>query len=152
MFVEQIPFFKQGMSVYQTDFQEQFCLLTEQISYLTEESAYSIYSMMILPLMTYRSTVQLCHSETKKKMLRSLERRAASIIGVKVPAVLSLINKEACCLVKKCLNGDVCTNFNDYFVVNNHQQNTRNGGFLLKIPKSDSNSEKPLSILWEQII
>jgi len=110
-------------------------LLQRLRSYLTRESAYSIYSMMIVPLLTYRSTVKLCHSETQKKMLKSLESRATTITGVKVPSVLSLINREAYCLVKKCLLGNVCVNFNDYFVVNQHRQNTRNGGFLLKIPK-----------------
>ena len=49
--------------------------------------------------------------------------------------VFNLINREACCFVKKCLIGDVCENFKDYFVVNQHRQNTRNGGFLLKVPK-----------------
>ena len=54
-------------------------LLRRLRSYLTVESAYSIYSMMILPLLTYRSTVKLCHSMTQKKMLKSLERRASTI-------------------------------------------------------------------------
>ena len=110
-------------------------LLQRLRSYLTNESAYSIYTMMIVPLLTYRSTVKLNHSETQKKMLKSLERRATTVTGVKVPSVLNLVNREACCLVKKCLIGDVCENFNDYFVVNQHRQNTRNGGFLLKVPK-----------------
>ena len=91
--------------------------------------------MMIVPLLIYRSTVKLSHSETQKKMLKSLERRASTVTGVKVPSVLNLVNMEACCLVKKCLIGDVCENFNGYFVVNQHQQNTINGGFLLKVPK-----------------
>ena len=91
--------------------------------------------MMIVPLLIYRNTVKLSHSETQKKMLKSLERRASTVTGVKVPSVLNLVNMEACCLVKKCLIGDVCENFNGYFVVNQHQQNTINGGFLLKVPK-----------------
>ena len=110
-------------------------LLQRLRSYLTNESAYSIYSMMIVPLLTYLSTVKLNHSETQKKMLKSLERRASMVTRVNVPSVFNLINREACCFVKKCLIGDVCENFKDYFVVNQHRQNTRNGGFLLKVPK-----------------
>ena len=110
-------------------------LLQRLRSYLTNESAYSIYSMMIVPLLTYRSTAKLNHSETQKKMLKSLERRASMVTRVNVPSVFNLINREACCFVKKCLIGDVCENFKDYFVVNQHRQNTRNGGFLLKVPK-----------------
>ena len=87
-------------------------LLRRLRSYLTVESAYSIYSMMILPLLTYRSTVKLCHSMTQKKMLKSLERRASTITGVNVPSVLSLINKEACCLVCSLIE----SNKIDYYV------------------------------------
>ena len=146
------PLFKSSSSNFNQHFEKVYKktsgrlkLLRRLRSYLTVESAYSIYSMMILPLLTYRSTVKLCHSMTQKKMLKSLERRASTITEVNVPSVLSLINKEACCLVKKCLSGDVCTNFNDYFVVNNHRQNTRNGGFFPKYLKLDSSSGKLLS-------
>ncbi len=38
-------------------------------------------------------------------------------------------------LVRKCLNKKLCTNFHDYFVINEHNARTRNRNILLRIPK-----------------
>ena len=38
-------------------------------------------------------------------------------------------------LVRKCLNGNVCTNFQDYFRINEYNVRTRNRNILLQSPK-----------------
>ena len=38
-------------------------------------------------------------------------------------------------LVRQCINGDVCSNFKNYFEVTNHGRVTRNLGYLLKLPQ-----------------
>ena len=43
--------------------------------------------------------------------------------------------KKSCKIVRKCLNGELCAKFNEYFAINNHQKNTRNRNVLLKLPK-----------------
>ena len=37
--------------------------------------------------------------------------------------------------MRKCVNGNVCTNFQDYFMINEHNVRTRNRNILLQIPK-----------------
>ena len=36
---------------------------------------------------------------------------------------------------RKCLNGNVCTNFQDYFMINEHNVRTSYRNILLQIPK-----------------
>ena len=38
-------------------------------------------------------------------------------------------------LVKKCLNGEVCEIFDNFFEIRTHEKSTRNNGFLLQVPK-----------------
>ena len=45
------------------------------------------------------------------------------------------IDKHAVLLVRKGLNGNVCTNFQDYFMINEHNLRTKNRNILLKIPR-----------------
>ena len=38
-------------------------------------------------------------------------------------------------IVKKCIEGLMCEEFNNYFILKNHNKCTRNNGYLLTIPK-----------------
>ena len=42
---------------------------------------------------------------------------------------------EKCSIVRKCLDNQMCTNFDNYFEVNTHRVNTRNNKYILKLPK-----------------
>ena len=110
-------------------------LLARLRFYLTTESAFSIFTMMVQPILTYRSTVKLLHTNTQLKKLRSLERRAGVIIGRTVPSIHGCINIESCCLVKKSLERTLCQHFNNYFQINEYGRKTRNSGYLVKLPK-----------------
>ena len=90
---------------------------------------------MMMPILTYQSTVKITFTDTQKEMLKSLQRRASVIVGHEVPSFIQVIHRETCILLRKCLAGDVCSNFNDYFTVIKHSQRTRNSGYLLKMPR-----------------
>ena len=38
-------------------------------------------------------------------------------------------------LVKKCLKGEVCEIFDNFFEIRTHEKSTRNNGFLLQVPQ-----------------
>ena len=83
--------------------------------YLTKESAYHIFTMMILQILTYRSTVKLHFNNTQQRKLKSLEDRAKNIIGRGVPCIINSIKMETCCIVRRSLDNKMCSNFNEYF-------------------------------------
>ena len=77
---------------------------------------------------------------TNAKMLpcsfnESIEARASSILKSKTCNLKNEIDKHAILLVRKCLNGTVCSNFKDYFMINEHNVRTRNRKILIQIPK-----------------
>jgi hypothetical protein len=113
---------------------------------LTEDAAHKVYSMMILPLVTYCSLVHLKLTATQSKKLQSLQHRASTIISnnkTEAESPINFMKKHACMTVKKCLDNELCINYHDYFEIN-HQTTvrTRNQGFLLKIRKIKLESTK----------
>jgi hypothetical protein len=110
-------------------------LLKRLRCFLTQDAAYRIYTMMIVPLLTYRGPVKLTYTKTQENRFVSLERRAKQVIGTSVPSVLSSIRKEALLIVKRSLENEVCTNFEGYFQIHQHHMATRNNGYLLVLPK-----------------
>ena len=103
--------------------------------YLTQEAAYKVYTMMIVPMLTYRGPVKLSYTRTQENKFKSLERRAKLIIGRAVPSILNSIKKEALVLVKKSLENATCSNFVGYFKIQQHSKSTRNHGYLIELPK-----------------
>ena len=106
-------------------------LLQKLRPYLTNEAAYSIFSMMIVPILTYRGPVKLTFTATHQQQFESLESRARRITGKSVPSILNLIRAEALNLIKKSIDGTSCSNLNGYFKLRTHAK-TRNIGFLIE--------------------
>ena len=52
-----------------------------------------------------------------------------------VPSIVQSLHKRACKTVRQCLNKEICTNFHDYFSINENSRSTRSMGILLDIPK-----------------
>ncbi|XP_057292835.1 uncharacterized protein LOC130621549 isoform X2 [Hydractinia symbiolongicarpus] len=98
--------------------------------------------------LSYCSNVQLKFSDTQIKRLESIDNRARILTQQNVPEIRKEIEKRAVLFVKKCLDGNVCDNFQDYFTVKRHQRTTRNNGFLLFIPKVDWNLQREASFQW----
>lgn len=96
-----------------------------------------IYEMMILPIITYSTSIKPTLTRTQLAKLSSIENRVNEIVGREkhIPRLEKLIQKKACLTVRKCLDNDVCCNFQGYFETNNRNQRTRNNSKLVKLPK-----------------
>jgi len=66
-------------------------LLHKLRPYLTVDAAYLIYTMMIVPILTYQGPVKLTYNVTHQQQLKSLESRASRITGKQVPVILNSI-------------------------------------------------------------
>ena len=71
--------------------------------------------------------------------MEAIERRSRSIIssrtGNPVPSIVQSLHKKACKTVRQCIDKYICTNFHQYFQIHEHNFNTRNKGYSVKIPK-----------------
>ena len=92
-------------------------LLERMREYMAPTTRRLIYQMMIVPLLTYSSTVEL-------ELLESITRRSSDIIidGKPVKNIHSEILFQCCKLVRKCLDGTVCNNLKNYFEITNTQK------------------------------
>ena len=115
-----------------------FNLLRRIRPLIDESSAEKIYKAMIQPVYTYCGTLGLCWSRSPKSRNESIERRSQNVIGgnYQVQTVESLIKRQSCQLVFDCLQDNVCTPFKGCFTKIEHNINTRNNGFSLKLPKA----------------
>ena len=110
-------------------------LLSNIKYYLTNRATHHVYQSVIQPGIKYNCITNLKLTQTQKQKLKSLDTRASNLVdGLKVNT-MDTLNKHAGILVRKCIDGNVCTNFLNYFERNNHQKVTRNNNFLLKVPK-----------------
>ena len=89
-------------------------------SYITL-AAMKILDMVIMPLLTYSSIINLKLTKTQSNKLLSPECRASRITGKKVKSIEYIIKIRAINMAYKVLmNDNVCENFNDYFAINYH--------------------------------
>ena len=109
-------------------------LLTNIRQYLTIDAAFQIYTMMIMPILTYSGAIKLTFTNTQKQKYRRFESRAQKVIGRVVPAITNVVQKDNCMLVKKCIGGSLNNvAFKDYFRLSNSK--TRNNSNLIMLPK-----------------
>ena len=106
-------------------------LLLKIRPYLTVKAAKSIYQAMIVPVMTNSRMINLNLINTQRKKLQSIDDCARKIIpSDAICPIESTIKKNCCVMVRKCIDCELCVNFNDYFVL----MNTRNAKSLLRLP------------------
>jgi len=90
---------------------------------------------MILPILTYSSTIKTTFTATQSNKFATLERQAAKIIGKPVINSVELINTQIQSLVIKCINKETGHEvFDNYFEVKRHCKSTRNNELLLNLP------------------
>ena len=89
----------------------------------------------IVPILTYMLSVKLHLTGTQCQKLVSIEERAKRIIGKSVPPIQKSMKDRTVKLVRNCLEGEVCNNFQNYFELQNHGTNTRNNTKKLKQPR-----------------
>ena len=81
---------------------------------LDMKSAVAIYDSMIVPTITYCSSLQANLTSTRKKRLQSFVNRASKIIAhnsnisAKLPSLESITNRHLCYFVRKCLDNETC--------------------------------------------
>ena len=105
---------------------------------LDDKATFNIYMSLIIPVLRYCSLLTISLTSTQSDRLKSLDRRASNIIrnpNLVTPSIDSMNKKHACMFVKKCLNGSLCENFNNYFTILSHKKQTRNNHVALKLPK-----------------
>ena len=85
-------------------------------------------------------------SKHDKHKVNFLKNRTHEIVfrskpsNKRLPSVEHLMNKKLCLNYFRCINGDSCDNFNDYFdIVNNKTQNNE---ILIRLPKIRLKSSK----------
>ena len=91
----------------------------------------SIFGVSIVLYFTYSGLLKLQFTRTQLKRIQSIERRAKNIIGPQqhgnvLAAIVKILHKQSCITVRKCLDGRMCINFNNYFENNETGINTRN--------------------------
>ena len=92
---------------------------------------------MIVPILTYSSTASLHFTATQLKQLDSLKNRVANIVQEQsLPKIVNLIRKQAYVTIKTILVNECCSNLEGYFQLIDHVTQTRNNGFLLRLPKT----------------
>ena len=114
-------------------------LLAKLRCHLITLAAMKIFDMVIMPLLTYSSIINLKLPKTQSDKLLSLECRASRIIGKKENSIECIIKKRVLNMAYKVLMNNVCENFNDYFAINYYAKNTRNRNKLLKLPRVNLN-------------
>ena len=112
---------------------------------LTTKAAIQVYSMMISPLLKYNSIVNLNFNKTQLNKLKSVDNRAKQIINDQTfcqSSCINSINGHACLLVRKCLDQNICSNFLNYFTINQTVKVTRNNSTFLTLPKVKLNTAR----------
>ena len=113
-------------------------LLSKLRHSMNSDTVLRIYQTMSQPIMTYTGMLKMHFSGTQLGKMESIERRVRNMTSSSeklVPSIVKRLHKQACKTVRQCLDKQICTNFHEYFRLNEHNRNTRNMGFLVNIPK-----------------
>jgi len=89
---------------------------------------------MVLPVITYCSNLHLITTKYQDERLESLERRGSAIVGERLAPINNIFKRNACVMVRKCLDGNASDAFKNYFIIKNHVRMTRNTGVLIEMP------------------
>ena len=93
-----------------------------------------------LPTFTYCRVLQLKFTSTQAQRLSSFHGRYLKIINgnsknpTAIQSVANAKRTRACKLVRKCLNNDICENFQGYFELEQHKTRTRNSECVIRLP------------------
>ena len=110
---------------------------------LTTDAALSIYKSMLLPLFTYCSILNANPSRTHQERIDNFENRAQRIVyrsgnpngNQQLISVKELNKKRVCLQVFKCMIGETCENFQNYFEIMNNKTRNRNCLIRLRVAK-----------------
>ena len=103
---------------------------------LTNKSAKDVFSLMVLPTLSYCSLLKPSFSNTQVKKLRSLERRSKSLINNFDPNIINLLKKRICFFLYDFINEKIFPRLNDFYELKVSKVNTRDNGYMVKLPKT----------------
>lgn len=110
-------------------------LLTRLRSEVDDTTAKKIYETMITPIITFNSIINLNLNNTQLNKLQSLDRRARVVTNNNsLQPIYDKIQRNACNVVRKCIDRKTCSNYWNHFQLLNHQRLTRNNFYSLKLP------------------
>ena len=109
-------------------------LLISLRSYISPETRFEIYRGILLPVLLYACTTNLSLTNTQLSKLSSLDRIIARLATKKQTPILNQMTKHAVLLVRKYLDRQLCENFQNFFTIRAHEQNTRHNGFMPEVP------------------
>ena len=111
-------------------------LLERLRPYLAVDATIKVYLSVVVPIMTYSSTIRIPCNDAQCKNLQSLDRRANVIIKSTVTSIVSCLNRDICMLVKRCLLNEFnLDTFNNCFEIFDHKMNTRNNNHSIRLPR-----------------
>ena len=116
-------------------------LLSRVRHLLTPYAAHTLYKAVVLPIVTYCASINICSTDTQKRKLESIKNRGERIINRNCKYVANLTSiheiqkKHFCMLVFKCLNGKMNEHFHNYFEVLISNSQTRNNGISIRLPR-----------------
>ena len=111
-------------------------LLSAMKSNFNATTAALIYKTMVTPLILFNSIINRELTSSQLNKLESLDNRVRKINSkVEIPSTVNLIRLNACNIVHKSLNRNTCSHFQNYFEKLDHEKQTRNNKYMLRLPK-----------------
>ena len=110
-----------------TDFEQKYKrastklgLLRKLLQYFTLDATKLLYSSVSVSTLRFNGIVHLNLNQTQLAKSKSLERRADALLETKTVPIKNEFDKQAVLVVRKCLDKNICSNFYDYFALNQH--------------------------------
>ena len=93
--------------------------LLNNISHLLSTKAVTLtYNTMILHVIKFNCVIHMKLTMGQEKTLSSLDDRARLVTKSNTNSIKSIMEKHKVFLVRKCLDGNACNTFNEYFEFN----------------------------------
>ena len=111
---------------------------------------------MVLPAFTYCGILQLKYASTQLSRLSSLHSRILIVVfrdarpKQKLTSVVNANKTRACKLVRKCLDKETCEQLQKHFTLQEHERQTRNNNYTLKLPRIKTEYAENHLCLWVQ--
>ena len=109
---------------------------------LDTKAAVSIYKSLIIPVFISFSVLSIFDNKSRANRLKSIDSRATRVVNIHVdqahavslPSIASIKKRYACLFVHKCIDGELCEKFAEYFSLLSHEKRTRNNSISLNWP------------------
>ena len=104
--------------------------------FLSTKAVTLTYNATVLPVIKYNCIIHMKLTMGQEKKLSSLDNHARLVTNSNTNSINSIMEKHTVLLDRKCLDGNACNTFNEYFEFNHHNKSTRKNYVLLKVPRA----------------